>query len=375
VSTVGLLHAASSGPRHAHVPIAALISTKDPTEALLATVSSLITGGASKVIVVDDGSSSPQSLSVIESLKWVPGVQVVRLHTNVGKAAALQTGFAHVPRHWLIVQTDDDTLAGDLSRPARLLSGKGKADIADIRVEVIKTSSLLGAIQELDYWMINAMVKRYQNWLRARLWLSGASAMYTYAAARELLMRDALTCTEDTEGLFRARKQGFTVRYCSSHKAKFTTMVPETVPQLRKQWMRWSLGNGQVVRHYGLGGGNPRVWLVNFLSWIYLLVLPVPSVLLLGVAHSMESLGAYSVAVGIVGAIRLRRPRLAVVGILLPLVTVAWAMHAAEGLWRARKQPVATSSQRAWSPPARSSVAAALASAGKRPLLDADLAA
>jgi cellulose synthase/poly-beta-1,6-N-acetylglucosamine synthase-like glycosyltransferase len=341
----------------------------------MATVSSLITGGASKVIVVDDGSCTPEALTIIDRLKWVPSVQIVRLQENVGKATALKSGFKHVPHGWLIVQTDDDTVAGDLSRPARMLSGKGKADIADIRVEVIETNSLLGAIQELDYWMINSIVKRYQNWLRARLWLSGASAMYTYDAAHELLLRDPLTCTEDTEGLFRARGQGFKVRYCSSHKAKFSTMVPETLPQLRKQWMRWCLGNAQVIRHYGLGGGNPRVCLVNLLSWLYLLVLPIPSILLLGAVHSLESLGAYGVAIGIVGAIRLRRPRLALIGIFLPLVTLAWALHAAEGLWRSRTQPVATKSQLAWSPPARSSVAAALVSAGEESFLAADLAA
>ena len=67
-----------------------------------------------------------------------PSVQIVRLHENVGKATALKTAFNHVPPGWLIVQTDDDTIAGDLSRPARMLSGKGKADIADIRVEVIE---------------------------------------------------------------------------------------------------------------------------------------------------------------------------------------------------------------------------------------------
>ena len=221
--------------------------------------------------------------------------------------------------------------------------------------------------------MINSIVKRHQNWLRARLWLSGASAMYTYDAAHELLLCDALTCTEDTEGLFRARGKGLKVRYCSSHKAKFSTMVPETLSQLRKQWMRWCLGNAQVMRHYGLGGGNTRVCLVNLLSWLYLLALPIPANLLLGAVHSLVSLGAYGVAVGM--AIRLRRPRLALIGIFLPLVTLAWALHAAEGLWRARAQPVATKSQLAWSPPERSSVAAALVSAGEESFLTTDLAA
>lgn len=70
LSTVSLLRAESNRSRHAHAQIAALISTKNPTEALIATVSSLIMGGASKVVVVDDGSCKPEALTVIERLKW-----------------------------------------------------------------------------------------------------------------------------------------------------------------------------------------------------------------------------------------------------------------------------------------------------------------
>jgi cellulose synthase/poly-beta-1,6-N-acetylglucosamine synthase-like glycosyltransferase len=326
--------------RHRHdgamPPIAALISTKNPTGAIMSTVTSLIEGGAAKVIVVNDGSDAPESLAILGCLYGNPNVSVVHMPRNGGKAAALRAGYGYVPRGWMIVQTDDDTIAGNLAAPATMLA-TGKTDIADIRIEVARTRSLLGAIQELDYWLINAIVKRYQNLLRSRLWMSGASVMYTYAAGRVLLCEQASSITEDTEGLFRARKAGFRVRYCPG--TTFYTMVPERLPDLRRQWQRWSLGNGQVIGLYGLGGGNMRIATVNLASWLYLVVLPVPAAILGGVAQTLFWLAVYGVLIGIAGAIAMQRPKLALVGLFIPLVSAYWAYHACEGLVRAARNP------------------------------------
>ena len=279
--------------------ITGLIASKNPVPALLKTVESIFLGGATQIIVVDDGSDNPASKAVFDQVQAI-GAHVIHLPENVGKAAALRVGFQAVPLNSLIVQTDDDTLASDLSIPREILVS-GKADIVDIRVETNHTKSIIGLIQELDYWMMNAFVKRLQDLFRARLWMSGASVMYTFRAGQELLLQPSYTMTEDTEGLFRARMKGYNIRYCSKRESQFTTMVPEDWRGLRKQWKRWATGNGQVIGLYGLGGGISRVTLMNFFAWVTLAILPAPLFIIYGFTSTMKWTVLFSMLVGLIG--------------------------------------------------------------------------
>lgn len=336
-------------------PIVGLISSINPAPALELTVKSLLAGGASRVIVMDDGSYAPEAESIF-NLVEAAGGEVIHMPVNGGKAKALMTGFASIPADSIIIQTDDDTLGGKLAGPARLIM-ENKADIVDIRVETVQTSSLLGVVQELDYWLINAWTKRIQNLFRARLWMSGASVMYSYEAGKELLLSQAYTITEDTEGLFRARSKGFRVRYYSKHDAEFLTMVPEDFRSLNKQWKRWATGNGQVIGIYGLGAGNFRIALINALAWIELLVLPIPATLHYGILPAAEWAFGYGVLMGFVGALRLKRWRFALVGIFLPVISAAWAFYAPQGVFLAWRQS-RTGKMRnlTWVPPTRTAI-------------------
>jgi cellulose synthase/poly-beta-1,6-N-acetylglucosamine synthase-like glycosyltransferase len=315
-------------------PLIGLIASKDPVAALEATVASLFRGGASRVIVVNDGSSTATAQAVFKRIEK-KGAEVIHLPKNVGKAKALRVGFRTLPKDCIIVQTDDDTLAGDLTGPARMIR-EGKTDIVDIRIEAVRTNSLLGVLQELNYWTINAITKRIQGFFDARVWMSGASVMYTHKAGRTIVLRRSHSMTEDTEGLFRARSKGFRVKYYSKHDGQFLTLVPEDLSALHKQWRRWATGNGQVLSIYGLGGGSIRVATINAIAWMDI-VLPIPVSLRYGFVTSLVWGFSVSALIGLVGAVRLKRALLAPVGILLPFMSVLWAVHAFQGLYLAYK--------------------------------------
>lgn len=314
-------------------PIVALIASKNPVAALEVTVASLFKGGASRVIVVDDGSDSLDAADVFAAIKK-QGAEVVHLPKNVGKAQALKQGFRQIPTRSIIVQTDDDTIAGDLRGPAEMLRSR-KADIVDIRIETIRSSSVLAVAQEMSYWLMNAIAKRIQDYARARLWMSGASVMYNHKAGKELILGRSHTITEDTEGLFRARAKGHKVRYYDRKDAQFLTMVPEDFRGLRKQWQRWAMGNGQVIGLYGLGAGNVRIFAVNLIAWIDLLVWPVVPYIYHGVLVTLAWTFGSGVILGILCAAKLKSWRIALVGVLFPLLSALWAYHALEGLVRA----------------------------------------
>lgn len=358
-------------------PIVGLVAAKNPVSALVTTVGSLFAGGASTVVVVNDGSDSSESLTVFDEAEN-QGAKVIHLPANVGKSNALRAGFTwlteNMDQSFLIAQVDDDTFAGDLSVPAQMIAD-GKADIVDIRVETFDGKNLVGLAQQLDYWLINATIKRGQDWLRARLWLSGASVMYTSEAAEVMLMQHSVTQTEDTEGRFRAIGAGLKVRYCSSTKAQFKTMVPETARGVAHQWQRWAIGNGQVIGVHGLGGGNPRIALVNLLSWIIMIASPltqffvadwlrvpwsIPGLdsinqlhmgLLTPLLLALIWMGIFGIFVGVIGAIKLRRVSLVLVGWVIPLMSLLWTVNALVGVALAVKNPRPKSLT--WTPPKR----------------------
>jgi cellulose synthase/poly-beta-1,6-N-acetylglucosamine synthase-like glycosyltransferase len=334
-----------------NIPLIGLISSKNPARALEATVSSLFKGGASRVIVVDDGSESLDSLPIFDRIEQA-GAEVIHLKNNVGKSKALRAGFLILPKQCIIVQTDDDTLAGDLTGPAHLIQ-EGKADIVDIRIEAMRTKSLLGLVQELDYWMINAVVKRLQNFFDARLWMSGASVMYSHDAAEQLILPVSHSMTEDTEGLFRARSKGFRVKYYAKHEAQFRTMVPEDLLSLHKQWRRWATGNGQVMSIYGFGGGNLRIAIVNVVSWIDLVVVPVPVVIRFGIIPCMLWAFAAGILMGVIGSIRLKRPLVALAGVFFPFISILWTFHALQGLYLAYRLSKSGETVLTWVSPKR----------------------
>ena len=336
-------------------PLFGLISSKNPVPALIETVKSLFRGGCVGVIVVDDGSDDEAARKIFDKAEQA-GAQVIHLKKNMGKAKALQAGFRAMPHGAIIVQTDDDTLAGDLSAPLNRIRN-GAADIVDIRVEVMKTKTLIGAVQELAYWLINAVPKRLQDWFRARTWMSGASVMYNYEAGKILIMEEASSMTEDTEGLFRARTYGLKVRFHSGYKSRFMTMVPEDFGGVIKQWRRWTTGSGQIIGKYGFGGGYTRIAAVNVFGWCYMM-LPIYQEVTAPTLTTLLWLAGSGAVIGIAGAIRLKRAKLAVVGFLLPALQIVWIAMAFSGLWFAWRLHRKGSGQSgmAWVSPKRTTV-------------------
>jgi len=358
-------------------PIVGLISAKNPVMAIVTTVESLFAGGAYRVVVVDDGSDEQEALEAFDEVERRGGT-VIHLPENIGKSRALRIGFEHLestePGPFSVAQVDDDTIANDMSIPAKMIDD-GKADIVDIRVESLNTTAFIGALQQLNYWLTNAIIKRLQDWVRARLWLSGASVMYTSEAARVMLMMKSLTQTEDTEGRFRAVSAGLRVRYCASKKAQFLTMVPESFTGMTKQWKRWALGNAQVIRLHGLGGGSAWIAFIHVLSWIFMLTGPFMQLFIGDRLHlpyaeivpgdevvqevpyvgnllsAMVWMVLFGTLIGIIGGISLRRFRLAFIGWLMPVLGLYWAYHAVRGLVVSIKHPLAESMT--WEPPKR----------------------
>lgn len=76
-----------------------VIPAFQPGRALTELVSALVDGGVRHIVVVDDG-SAPSCSAVFAEVEERPEVRLVRHAVNLGKGAALRTGFNYVLCHW-----------------------------------------------------------------------------------------------------------------------------------------------------------------------------------------------------------------------------------------------------------------------------------
>jgi predicted tellurium resistance membrane protein TerC len=87
------------------------------------------------------------------------------------------------------------------------------------------------------------------------------------------------------------------------------------------------------------------------------MLIPIPVAIHCGVIQTALWSFAAAIVIGIVGAIRLRRGRLAMMGMFLPFMSAMWTFVAFEGLFIAWK--MARSGQKVkltWEPPKRTTV-------------------
>lgn len=75
-----------------------IIPSYNPDAKLKALADGLLSLGASHLVIVDDGSSSEESRSILASLERNDAVTVLRHPSNLGKGAALKTAFAYVAK-------------------------------------------------------------------------------------------------------------------------------------------------------------------------------------------------------------------------------------------------------------------------------------
>ena len=109
------------------INVVAVIPAYHPSEAVRQLVAELAAGGILGIIVVDDGSGAPFD-DIFESCRLVPRVHLLRHAVNLGKGAALKTGFNYAlctfPTSDGVVTADADGqhLAEDVLKVARRLA-------------------------------------------------------------------------------------------------------------------------------------------------------------------------------------------------------------------------------------------------------------
>jgi biofilm PGA synthesis N-glycosyltransferase PgaC len=258
---------------HPTVPVTVLVAARNEADRIQETLSYIARQdypGPIEVLVVDNGSTDG-TRAVAEAYGAATG-QPVRCvdEPRPGKSHALNTGLAVVGSE-LVITLDADTLLHPLAirhLVARLQNAP--PDVQAVAGSVLvrnSRDSLWTRMQEWDYFLGIASVKRMQGLYQGTLVAQGAFSLYrTQALLRAGGWPDAIG--EDIVLTWKLMRQGARVYYEPSAVA--FTAAPSRLVHLARQRARWARGMIEGIRSVR-PWSQPR-WLLRFLTAIDLLI-------------------------------------------------------------------------------------------------------
>jgi biofilm PGA synthesis N-glycosyltransferase PgaC len=255
------------------VPVTVLIAARNEAERIEETVACLARQdyhGPIEVLVVDIGSTDGTRM-VVEAYGAAVGLDVRCVaESRPGKSNALNKGLAAV-RTELVITLDADTL---LHRQAvRRLVGRLLSAPEDVRAVagsvLVRNSreNLWTRMQEWDYFLGIASVKRMQGLYQGTLVAQGAFSLYRTEAVRAAGgWPDAIG--EDIVLTWELMRQGARVHY--EPFAVAFTATPSDLTHFARQRARWARGMVEGIR--SVSPWRQPNWLPRFLTGLDLLI-------------------------------------------------------------------------------------------------------
>ena len=204
--------------------------------------------GSIKVIIIDNGSKDNTTINALTAGKALElDLSVIR-EENPGKFNALNTGLKHTPTD-LVITLDADTL---LHKSAiRYLVARIESspeEVSAVAGSVLVKNSrhiLLAKIQEWDYFLGIASIKRLQGMYQGTLVAQGAYSIYKTKSLKAIGgWPDAIG--EDIVLTWNLLKQGG-LTYFEPLAVAFTD-VPTTIYSFSRQRSRWARGMIEALR-------------------------------------------------------------------------------------------------------------------------------
>ena len=245
-------------------PITILIAAYNEEATIVETLTSIVAqkySGDLEIIVINDGSKDG-TIEAAASLA-LPGLRIISLPNNTGKATALNTGLQNAS-HDIIITVDADTylyqdaltniVARYLCDPPRTVAIAGAICARNSR------TNLLTRLQEWDYFHGIAMVKRIQSLYQGTLVAQGAFSLYSRKILNEV--GGWPTCVgEDIVLSWAMLKNGYRIGYAEN--AIVFTVVPEHYGQLFQQRRRWARGMIEAMK------AHPEIFFVPRLNIMF----------------------------------------------------------------------------------------------------------
>ena len=198
-----------------------------------------------EIIAVNDGSRD-NTAEVLNGLAGhIPGLRVVHLAQNQGKATAMNTG-ALLAKHEILVCIDGDALLDPqalrwIARAFRRGNVGGLAGNPRIR----NRTSLLGRLQVGEFSSIIGLIRRAQTMYGRLVTVSGVICAFRKRGLEDAGWWSPRTITDDIDVTWRIQVAGWRVIY--EPNAVVWILMPETLRGLWNQRLRWAEGGAQMM--------------------------------------------------------------------------------------------------------------------------------
>ena len=260
-------------------PVTVIVPAYNEEPLILQTIESVLASDYAnmEVIVIDDGSSDNTYHVVAKSYDKDPRVRLVR-QENQGKAQALNHGY-RLTESDIIVAIDADTiiLPDAVSRLVRHFDNPKVGAVAG-NTKVGNRVNILTRLQAVEYITSQNLDRRAFERFNAILVVPGAIGAWRKSVVDGVGGYSSETLAEDADLTVAIIRAGYRVTYEAGAIAM--TEAPETLGQLLRQRLRWSLGIMQTgwkhKRAIREGNGIGLVAIPNILLFGVILSLFAP---------------------------------------------------------------------------------------------------
>lgn len=247
-------------------PVSVLIAAYNEEKVIAQTLRSILNSrypGEIEILVVDDGSRD-QTAEIVTAMAQKDGRIHLLRQVNLGKSAALKTGFDAV-HHEIVVSLDADTqfapdTINELVRPFSdpvVGAVSGRARVGNLK-------KLVARFQSLEYTCGFNLDRRAYHLLNCITVVPGAVSAFKKSAVFTAGGISTDTLAEDTDLTLSMHKCGFKI--CYAPQAVAWTEAPETIQTFAKQRFRWAFGTLQCLwKHRDLLFGE-RTWALGWFS-------------------------------------------------------------------------------------------------------------
>ena len=199
-----------------------------------------------EVIAVNDGSKDDTGKILDELLRKYPGLRVIHLATNQGKAMGLNVG-ALASRSEFLVCIDGDAILDPHAVTWIMWHFVNFPRVGAVtgNPRVRTRSTLLGKIQVGEFSAIIGLMKRAQRIYGRIFTVSGVVGGFRKTALHRVGYWDLDMITEDIDISWKIQLDHWDIRY--EPNALCWILMPETFKGLWRQRLRWSQGGSEVI--------------------------------------------------------------------------------------------------------------------------------
>lgn len=254
---------------HIYPPVSVLIAAYNEECVIANTLQALLASdypNIKEIIVVDDGSQD-STLNVVQAFAAQHAGRVMIncvSQENLGKAAALQNGVAHVTTGFCVM-LDADTQFQSFTI-SKLMEAFLDTNVGAVsgHARVGNCRRFLGKCQFLEYVSgFNLDRRAYDVWNCVTV-VPGAVSAFRMDALQDVGGIPNGTLAEDTDLTLYLHRLGYRIAYAP--EAVALTEVPETIAGLAKQRARWAFGTLQCIWKHRDMTFNPAFGALGFFS-------------------------------------------------------------------------------------------------------------